>query len=112
MDHSIPKHIKKKLREFSTEAYERELNIHLEELYLLFNEWKDKKISGGELSHRLYEYNQGASKKLFGKYNTLDANMLVGFAVENGVLTENEIPDELLPYIGRSVKFLHDSNKE
>ncbi|MCB9059033.1 MAG: hypothetical protein H6627_10735 [Calditrichae bacterium] len=104
MDHSIPKSIRRKLREFSTEAYERELKIHLKKLNLLFKDWEGNKISSGELNHRIYEYNQGVSKKLFAKYNTLDADVLVGFAVANGVLVEEEIPADLYPFIERSIK--------
>jgi hypothetical protein len=112
MDNSIPKSIKKQLKKFSAEAYERESSISLEKLYGLFVQWKKGKIRGAELIDKVFEYNNGAFEKLFEKYNTLDDDVLVGFAVGNKLFTEDEIPKELLPYIEKSIKLHHELNKE
>lgn len=105
MNDSIPKSIKKQIKALSIEAYECELKNHLESLYSLFLEWKNKELSSGELSFRIHEYDKGPSKELYGRYNTLEPDMLVGFAIGNNILSETEIPEELMPYLENSIKF-------
>ena len=51
-----PKNIKRLLREFMVEAYERELHRELLKLDQSFAEWRDDQISSGELSSRVHQY--------------------------------------------------------
>jgi len=49
-----PKRIKRLLREYSAEAYERELHRELTKLDRSFAEWRNGDIGSGELSHRIH----------------------------------------------------------
>jgi hypothetical protein len=46
-----PKNIKRLLREYMVEAYERELHREMAKLNLDFEEWRDGTINSGELSN-------------------------------------------------------------
>ena len=56
------KAIKRLLRKYVVEAYERELQRELEKLDASFQEWRQGAISSGELSHRVHEYERGPSR--------------------------------------------------
>jgi hypothetical protein len=64
------KRIKRLIREWMTEAYERELHRELTKLDESFAEWRRGTISSGELSHRIHEWETGPSRALFKHYNT------------------------------------------
>ena len=66
---SYSKNIKRLLREFMVEAYERELHRELLKLDQSFAEWRDGQISSGELSSRVHQYEVGPSRELYKKYN-------------------------------------------
>ena len=56
---SQPKRIKKQLKRLLIEAYENELTIELTKLATKFDEWREGKISAGELSYLIHEYDIG-----------------------------------------------------
>jgi hypothetical protein len=100
-----PKHIKKLLREFMTEAYERELHRELTKLDASFAEWRAGKIGSGELSYRIHEYETGPSRELFQKYNNSPHDMSVAYAIVVGILKPDEVPGELLEAIRGPLSF-------
>jgi hypothetical protein len=51
------------------QAYERELHRELARLDQSFDQWREGKISCGELSHRVHQYEAGASRELYKHYN-------------------------------------------
>src|SRR5512136_99908 len=63
------KNIKRLLREYMTEAYERELHRELTKLDQSFAQWRAGAISSGELSHRIHQYETGPSRELYKQYN-------------------------------------------
>ena len=69
----------------------------MNELSDKFDQWRNKKISSGELNDLIREYNQGPLEKLWGTYDNLDPKMLVGRGVAEGLLTEDEISTDLGP---------------
>ncbi len=63
------KNIKRLLREYMMEAYDRELHRELAKLDRSFAEWRDGKLGSGELSYRVHQYELGPSRELYKKYN-------------------------------------------
>lgn len=106
-----PKRIKKLLREFMAEAYERELHRELTKLDRDFAEWRQGAIGSGELSHRIHQYESGPSRELFKQYNGSPHDMSVAYAIVVGILKREEMPDELLEAIGGPLSF-YQSLKE
>jgi hypothetical protein len=91
--------VKRLLREYATEAYERELYRELTKLDASFAEWRSGAISSGELSHRVHQYERGPSRALWSKYNHGEATVNVAYAIVTGILREDEVQAELLEAI-------------
>lgn len=106
-----PKPIKKLLREYLAEAYEAELQRELTKLDRSFAEWRAGKISSGELSYRVHQYETGPSRELYKLYNGGQPDMMVAYAIVAGILPEEEVPAELLEAISRPLGF-YQSLKE
>ena len=106
-----PKNIKRLLREYMGEAYERELHRELVKLDLSFAEWRDGQISSGELSYRVHQYEANPSRELYKKYNYSPHDMNVAYAIVTGILNRDEIPAELLEAITSLLAF-YQSLKE
>jgi hypothetical protein len=105
------KKIKRLLREFRVEAYERELHRELEKLDRSFAEWRSGKIGSGELSDRIHEFETGPSRELFQKYNYGEDDLNVAYAIVTGLLSRDTIPAELLEALGQHIGF-YESMKE
>ena len=99
------KRIKRLLREWMTEAYERELHRELTKLDQSFVEWRDGIISSGELSHRIHQYETGSSRELFKHYNRVPRDMTVAYAIVVGILDQDEVPAELFEAISGTISF-------
>ncbi len=87
------------------EAYERELHRELTRLDLSFEEWRQGKISSGELSSRVHEYERGPSRELYSRYNQGDMDMNVAYALVTGILSREEVPAELWDALERQISF-------
>ncbi len=106
-----PKAIKRLLRDYNAEAYERELQRELVKLDKSFAEWREGKIGSGELSARVHEYERGPSRKLFEQHNSGEQDMCVAYAIVTGILDRDKIPAELLEAIKGPLAF-YQSLKE
>lgn len=93
---SYPKNIKKLIREYMTEAYERELHRELTRLEASFEQWQNDEIGSGELSYRLHQYEVGPSRELYKKYNYGEVDMNVAYAIVAGILKKEEVSSEVL----------------
>ena len=100
-----PKSIKRLLREFAAEAYEKELSRELARLDKSFSEWRDGNINSGELSHRIHQYEIGASRELFNKYNEGENDFNVAYAIVTGLLNRQDVPAELIEAIDKQISF-------
>ena len=100
-----PKKVKKTLREYKIEAYEKELHRELSKLEKSFKEWKNGTISSGEFSYRIHQYEKGSSRELYKKYNYGEDAMNVAYAVVTGLLNQERIPAELLEEIEGALSF-------
>jgi len=99
------KTIKKLIREYMTEAYERELRRELKKLEISFEQWRSGEISNGEFSYRIHQYEVGPSRDLYKHYNRGQADMNVARAIVVGILNRNEIPPELLESLAGPLEF-------
>jgi len=90
-----PKRVKRLLREWNMEAHERELHRELIKLDQSFAEWREGKISSGELSHRIHQWDTGPSRELYKRYNSGLREMNVAYAIAVGILEEDNVPVEL-----------------
>jgi cupin superfamily acireductone dioxygenase involved in methionine salvage len=100
-----PKSIKKLIRQFMTEAYERELHRELTKLEVSFEQWRSNEISSGEFSYRIHQYEIGPSKELYKKYNYGEADMNVAYAIATEILNRDEVPAELLESLAGPLSF-------
>ena len=91
--------IKKQLREWSTEAYRREMERELKALEKEISMWRRGRISSEELSHRIHAFDSGPRKALSKQYDYGQTDANVAFAVIAGILKTRELPDELLEAI-------------
>lgn len=108
-----PKRIKKLLREYLVEAYERELHRELIILEGSFEEWRQGQIGSGELSYRIHQYEVGPSRELYKKYNEDSlTDMIVAHAIVVGLLRRDEIPPELLEALERPLSFYESLEAE
>jgi hypothetical protein len=104
------KKIKKLIREYMIEAYERELHRELTKLEVSFEQWRNNEISNGEFSHRIHQYEVGPSKELYKRYNYGEAGMNVAYAIAAGILNRDEVPAELLEILAGTVSFFEGLN--
>jgi hypothetical protein len=107
-----PKNIKRLLREYMAEAYERELHRELVKLDRSFAEWRDGKIGSGELSYRVHQYEFGPSRELYKKYNYSPHDLNVAYAIVSGILKRDEISAELLEAISNLLAFYQSLKDE
>ena len=106
------KNIKRLLREYMVEAYERELHRELVKLDLSFAEWRAGKIGSGELSYRVHQYETGPSRELYKKYNYSYHDANVAYAIVTDILKRDEIPAELLEAISSLLGFYQSVKEE
>ncbi len=105
------KGLRKKLHELKIEAHEREIKKHLIELSAKFEDWKRGKMSSGELSVHIHEYDKGPSKWMMGFYNDIDYEVSIARAVAIGLLAREEVPDDILEIIENQIKYFENENK-
>jgi hypothetical protein len=99
------KRIKRLLREYASKAHEKELHRELTKVEDSFAEWRQGRISSGELDHRIHKYKTGPARELYKRYNYSDTELAVAYAIVAGVLAEDEIPAELAEAISGPIAF-------
>jgi len=100
-----PRSIKRLIREQAMEAYERELARELARLDRDFSEWRDGRISSGELSFRIHQYEKGISRELFTKYNDGENDFNVAYAIVTGILDRPKVPEELIKALEKPMQY-------
>lgn len=99
------KRIKRLLREYAAEAYERELKRKLTKLDANFSEWRSGNIGSGEMSYRIHQYEKGPSRELYKKYNYGEDTFNVAYAIVTGILEREAIPPDLISAIEKEINF-------
>ncbi len=97
----LSKKTRKELRQLLKQSYAAELNQHLLDLSMKFDDWKNKKIDCWELDDQIHEFHNGISKNLFNSYNAkgVDDLYMVSRAFANGLLRKEEIPVEAIDLV-------------
>jgi hypothetical protein len=99
------KRIKRLLREYASKAHEKELHRELTKVEDSFAEWRQGRISSGELDHRIHKYKTGPARELYKRYNYSDTELAVAYAIVAGVLAEDEMPTDLAEAISGPIAF-------
>ena len=99
------KRIKRLLREYAAEAYERELQRELAKLDASFSKWRSGNIGSGEMSYRIHQYEKGPSRELYKKYNHGEDAFNVAYAIVTGILESEAIPEDLISAIEKNINF-------
>ncbi len=107
-----PKRIKRLLREWMTEAYERELHRELKKLEKDFESWRSGEICNGEMSSRIHEYEIGPSQALFKHCNYSPNDITVAYAIVSGILNEEDVPAEMVEAIRVDINYCRSLKEE
>jgi hypothetical protein len=102
---------KRRLRELSDLAYERECKGSLFRVSTQFDDWKAGKMSSADMGRLLHEYVNGELNELWGRYDIPQHDMLVSFAFVKGILTETEVGSDLISELKPAIEF-YRSNLE
>ena len=89
-------------------AHEEELRRALVPLAEKFGQWRQGKVSSGELALIIRDWDSGPQKELFKKYNYGLTEMNVAHAIFTGILDERKVDAELLNYLQRHITFYRD----
>lgn len=100
-----PKAIRRALREAAGNAYEAELRRALVELGAAFDEWREKRLSSGDLAYRIHRFHDGAARDLWKKYNYAPTESVVAHAIATGVVNRSAVSPDLLAYLQRAIRF-------
>ena len=98
------------MREFYGKAYDRELSAALSELEATFKAWRSGDIDAFELDNAVHEHHNGVSRSLWAKYG-LKPEMMLPALVVQGVISESELPEELLVEMREKIDSLRGFGK-
>jgi hypothetical protein len=76
------------LRQLAHEAWKAELDDKLEQLFEDFSRWTEDGMSAFELSEKIHDFHNGASRELYGRYTGLDPAVTVARAIAMGILDD------------------------
>lgn len=86
----------RKFKELAGEVYRLELDAELDKLFAVFQSWKSSEIDGWNVEKAIHKFHQGPSRELYSRHNNVDADIIVAWAVQSGVLPVEKIPEDLL----------------
>ena len=110
---SDPKKVQRqRIPELAMLAYERELARELGAVEVEFSRWRCGEINAHELSERVHVFHDGAARRLHSVYNGDLLEMAVGSAIARGVLTEEEVPSEVVEVLRRHIDFARAMGSE
>jgi hypothetical protein len=89
----------RKLKELAGEVYRLELDAELDKLFAVFQSWKFGEIDCWDVEEAIHKFHQGPSRKLYSYHNDADADLIVAWAVKCGILSSEQIPEDLIEAI-------------
>jgi len=95
MSQTMSKKLKKALRQFAGVAHERELATATHALQSEFSRWERKEIDVFELSEKIHEFHQEISRALYGRYVGMGAAFGVASALRHGILSREEVGEDV-----------------
>lgn len=96
------------LKRLRDKAYMKELDGALATLASSFDDWREKRIDGQQLSDAIHKFHDGDARRLFSIYCQLDERMAVASAVARGILHRDEVPEHLLAQMQMPIDFFAD----
>jgi hypothetical protein len=100
------------VQEFAALAYERELARELDTVEIGFSRWRRNEVSAHELSELIHAFHDGAARRLYSVYHGELIEIAVGSAIARGVLTEEEVPSEILETLRSQIDFAREMGGE
>jgi hypothetical protein len=94
------------MRELVALAYERELRLELTQLADMFELWKADKLDTIALAERIHKYHNGAARKIYDKYNDIEPDIALGYALNADTISEEECPVEIVGSLRDIAKIL------
>ena len=99
---------RQRIRELAAIAHERELARELGAVELEFSRWRRGEIDAHELREIIHAFHDGPARRLYSVYNGDLLEMAVGAAIARGVLTEEELPPEMIEVLRRHIDFARE----
>lgn len=106
MKRELTKEQRRRLRELSDVAYERDLSNELTKLELQFKQWRSGEIDAFALSDAIHRFHQGPSRELFSKYDPSNREFAVAHAIHRGLVSKEEAGEDMLQALARHLAFL------
>lgn len=103
----IPKRVKRTLRELAGCAHAAELAREFSALSVKFDEWKAGRITVWELREAIHRFDCDTARTLAGRYDerNVPPEISVAYALTAGLLDEDEVPEEAMPYLAQALGF-------
>ena len=101
-----PKAVRRKLEELAVQAYERDLNKEIAKLADRFDEWRAGQWDPWELTDLIHKFHNGPARELYKVYNSDFRDLAVASALARGILSQEEVPGEVWPYIQDEVEII------
>lgn len=108
MRRELTKTQRRRLRELSALAYERDLSSELAKLEEGFKSWRAGTIDAFELSGSIHRFHQGPSRELFSKYESRNLELVVAHAIHRGLLSAEEAGEEVLRLLDKEMALFRD----
>lgn len=102
----MTKRTEKKLRDLAALAHERALARALEKLYLEFELWRNGALNVFDLNQSIHEFHNKTGRKIYSFYAGTEPSLVVAAAVRDGILTREEVGNELLSELGSTLELL------
>jgi hypothetical protein len=99
---------RQRIRQLAALAHERELSRELGSVEAEFSRWRRGEIDAHELSDRIHEFHDGPARRLHSLYNGDLLDMVVGAAIARGILSEAEVPPEIVEVLRRHIDFARE----
>lgn len=106
MNPELTKSQRRRLRELSGLAYERDLSEALGKLEADFRRWRAGEIDAHELSVSIHRFHQGPARELFTKYEPRNTDFAVADAIHRGIIAEDEAGADVLEILGAHLALL------
>ena len=102
----MSKHTERRLRELAALAHERALASALEGLAVDFEHWRQGTIDAFELRDRIHEFHNKTGRRIYSFHVGAEPRLVVAAAVRDGVLTREEVGDQLFSELSAMIEAL------
>jgi hypothetical protein len=97
-----------RLRDLAADAHATELSDAMLELFEDFQRWGGEEIGVFDLNDRIHEFHDGVSRDLYKRYVMMNSEFSVSYALAHGILSEEEVGEDLVKALAVKVESLKD----